>query len=212
MLVQAADVGFGQHQTRKLARVADRKGADVIAAESVADQDIRPLDTGVVKRAAELGRDPHTRAGHPARITEACAGAIVAAGACPLRDLWLDDRPHGCPVPPTRIEHNGGRASSRAVEVQPGFLSGYQLTRPRVELITRSGARNALHPDKQANRDCRSECSHGDLHRRPVAQLTGAVGRILRERQQELSSPRSVDGLAPDSWRFRLRDRNGTLR
>src|SRR5450631_2316769 len=170
----ANDVGFDQHEARHLCRVARRKGAYIIAAESVPDQDIRPLDSGVVKRAAELGRDPHTRAGQRARITEASARAIVAAGACPLRDLRLHDRPYGCPVSPARIEHNGGRASSHAVEIQPSSLGGYQLTRPRVDLVTGSGGRNALYPEKQAYRDCGGECSHlvdlhrSDLHRRPV--------------------------------------------
>src|SRR5665213_569082 len=148
LLGAARDVGLDQHEACHRCRIARRKGAYVIAAESIADQYIRSLDIGVVKRATELGRDPHTRAGHRARITEACAGAIIAAGACPLRDLRLHDRPYGCPVSPARIEHNRGRASSHTVEIQPGSLGGYQLTRPRVELVTRSAARNALHPEK----------------------------------------------------------------
>ena len=42
------------------------------------------------------------------------------------------------------------------------------MTRSGVELVAGSGACSALHPDKQANRNCGSECSHCDLHSGPV--------------------------------------------
>src|SRR5207244_4336090 len=49
MLAWAADVGLDQHQSGSLRRVASRKGAHVVAAESVAYQDVGTADPGLVK-------------------------------------------------------------------------------------------------------------------------------------------------------------------
>ena len=116
-----------------------------------------------MKRAAELGRDPHTRAGHRTRITEACAGAIVAAGACPLRDLRLHDRPYGCPVLPARIEHDRGRAGSRAIEIQPSSVRPNQRSRPRVDLVAWGGVCRAVNPEEQATPNQWKKRLHGEL-------------------------------------------------
>jgi hypothetical protein len=71
------------------------------------------------------------------------------------------------------------------------------LTRPRVELVTRSGARKALHPEKQANRDCGSECSHSDPHRRPVGTTDRRDWANISRSPTGLRSPWSVDRLDP---------------
>jgi hypothetical protein len=71
------------------------------------------------------------------------------------------------PPSPNRTQR-WGEPLSGAVETQSGSVAGDQLTRPRVEIVSRSGGRNALYAEKQANRDCDSECSHSDVHRWPV--------------------------------------------
>src|SRR2546430_6413777 len=118
MLAWTADVGLDQHQSGSLRCVASRKGAHVVAAEGVAYQDVGTADPGLVKRAVQLVRDPHARARHASRIAETRAGPIVAACTRKLRDLGLHDRPDRRPIFPARIEHDCGRASSRAVEIR----------------------------------------------------------------------------------------------
>src|SRR5262249_52337279 len=139
MLIRPADVGFDQHHSGNLWHVTHRKGAHVVASEGVSDQDVRPGNTCLVKSGVQLVRDLHARARVGTCIAETGAGAVIAAGAGPLRDLRLYDRPDWRPIFPARIEHDRGRASSRAIEIQPGSLGRHELPGSRIELITRSG-------------------------------------------------------------------------
>jgi hypothetical protein len=103
--------------------------------------------------------------------------------------------PDGSPVSPSRIEHDGGRPPSHAIEIQSNPLGGYQLTRARVDLVTRSSGGKALYPEKQANRDCGSQHFHCDLYPHLwMLRKTVAIGNYCAN-QQRLYSPRSACGL-----------------
>jgi hypothetical protein len=139
MLPRPAHVGFHQHHASNLRHVARREGAHVVATEGVSDQDVRPTNTCLVKCGVQLVRDLYAGAREGSCIAETGAGAVIAAGPGPLGDLRLHDRPDRRPIFPARVEHDRGRASSHAVEIQPGSLSRHELPGPRIELITRSG-------------------------------------------------------------------------
>jgi hypothetical protein len=131
-----------ENQTSDVLREKIGEGTNMIAAECMAHQDVRTLDSGGSECIVELGRDPFACARQRAGIAEARAGAVVAAVARELGDPWLHRRPSRCPVEKAGIEHDGWRTRAEADEVEPGSVTGGRdQPRAGIDIVAGGGGR-----------------------------------------------------------------------
>src|SRR5580765_3914072 len=114
---QVIGIGFDQHEPGNLAHVQVCEGAYVVAAEGMTDQNIWSFYSSVLQRTVQLLGDAHAGTRHGAGIAESRAGSVIAEGARKFGDLWLHLRPRWCPVFPSGIEDDRGRAAPHAVEI-----------------------------------------------------------------------------------------------
>jgi hypothetical protein len=104
-------------------------------AKGAAHQNIGAADSPAMQGSMQLACDADAGARQGTRIAKSSAGTVVAAGARPLSDLWLNFRPSGRPVSPTGIKNNRGRPAPHAVEIQPEATHVNQLAGARVHKI-----------------------------------------------------------------------------